>query len=109
MCCKTSSGMGKGCPAACGKVGHLLASLLWLLGLLSLVAALVAMKQGAVWGLDVVSWYLNVMAFSFLGLLSGVNALFHAKKKGSCGGACGDEKGVEAAHVCGDGKCEGHK
>lgn len=105
MCCNTSS--VKGCPAACGKVGHLLASLLWLLGLLSLVAAWVATTQGMVWGLDASHWYQDVTALSLLGLLSGMNALFHAAKKGSCGGACGDAKGAEGA--CGDGKCEGHK
>ncbi len=108
MCCKTSS--TKDCPEACGKVGHLLASLFWLLGLLSLVAAWVATKQGAVFGLDVMYWFMNVVALSFLGMLGGVNALFHAKKKsGACGGSCGDEKGVEAEHGCEGGKCEGHK
>ncbi|MBI4281642.1 hypothetical protein HY625_02335, partial [Candidatus Uhrbacteria bacterium] len=65
---------------------------------------------GAVFGLDVMYWFMNVVALSFLGLVSGVNALFHAKKKGgACGGSCGDEKGAEGAHECGDGKCEDHK
>ncbi len=99
----------KGCPAACGKVGHLLGALLWLLGVLSLVAAWVSMKQqGAVLGLDPMSWYLNVMALSLLGLLSGVNALFHAGKKKPCCGSCSDEKGAEGGHTCEAGKCD-HK
>lgn len=106
MCCNTSS--GKGCPAGCGKVGHLLAALLLLLGLLSLVAAWVATKNGVVWGLPAEHWYMDVTALALLGLLSGVNALFHAAKKGSCGGSCGDEKGAEGGHVCESGKCE-HK
>lgn len=104
MCCKTT-GSSKGCPAACGKVGHLLAALLWLLGLVSLVTAWVATQRGEVWGLDAEHWYMDVTALSLLGLLSGMNALFHAVKKESCGGSCGDEKGGEVGHACGDGKC----
>lgn len=102
MCCNTSS--EKGCSPACGKVGHLLATFFLLLGLLSLIAAWVATKNGVVWDLPAEHWYMDVTALALLGLLSGVNALFHAAKR-SCGGSCGDEKDAEKGHVCEGGKC----
>jgi len=102
---------GKGCPPVCGKVSHMFAALLWLLGVLALVAAWVATKQGSVWGLEAGHWYQDVVALALLGLLAGMNGLFHAlKKKGSCSGSCGggEHQGEEKCGCGGAGGCGGH-
>lgn len=105
--CDTHHG-GKGCPPVCGKVSHILAAVLWLLGLLSLVGAWVALYKGVFLSFDASHWYMDVTALSLLGLLAGVNGLFHAVKKGGCSGSCGDEKEGEGSCGCG-GACGGHE
>lgn len=103
--CTTGHSKG-GCPRVCGHISHLLAGLLWFLGLISLVGAWVAVYQGSLFGFEVGFWYTNVSSLALLGLLAGLNGLFHAVKKSGCSGSCGDEKGHGGdACGCGGGAC----
>ena len=93
-----------GCGPTCGTVAHMVGGLLWVLGILSLVVAWVATKNGMVWGLDAAHWYQDVTALALLGVASSLLAGYHARK--GCGG--GGEGHGEEKCGCGGGTCE-HK
>lgn len=81
------------CGPKCGTGMHMLSGLLWLGGVVTLVLAWLASRNGIAWGYDAEHWYQDVSALALLGVLASLLAVYHALKK--CCGSCGDEKDGE--------------